>query len=137
MTAVRITKMERHPDGFFTARVTASGLDTVRVDNSCGSWTFTIDQRQEPGAKVSRRDVLPWCARLLVKRMNAVVRGESFDENEASAAPKSDNYIYPAGSRAGRAERRAVERRDAPTSTTDAIARKMAKAALTAVKEAA
>lgn len=136
MTAVRITKMQRHDDGFFTANVTASGLDTVRVDNSCGSWTFTIDQREQPGARVTRREVLPWCARLLVKRMTAVAKGERFDEDEATAAPKP-SYIYPAGSRAGRAERRFVERRDSPASTIDAIAEKAAQAALTAVKEAA
>ena len=82
---LRITKMERHPAGFITANVTANGQgDPVRVDNSCGSWTFTIDQRQDASAKhAARRGVLPAVAVQLEKRRRAFERGETTNEAES------------------------------------------------------
>jgi hypothetical protein len=120
MTAVRITKVERHELGFFTAHVTASGADTIRVDNRLGSWTFTIDPADDPGRRdVRRREVLPWCAALLAKRVAAVIRGEATTD-EVVQAPERATPVK------------------APTpSTADQIAARMAQAAAAAVKEAA
>lgn len=136
MTTVRITKLERHEGGFYTANVTADNSDTVRVDNATGPWSFPLDPSMPANARCARRMVLGWCVALLNKRVDAFERGESPDERAAHAAPKPDsrNFIHPAGSRAGRAERRAAERR---TTTPDQIATAMAKAASAAVKEAA
>jgi hypothetical protein len=82
---LRITKMERHPAGFLTANVTANGQgDPVRVDDSCGSWTFTIDQRQDASAKhARRRGVLPAVAAALEKRRREFERAEQTNETEA------------------------------------------------------
>lgn len=120
MTAVRITKVERHELGFFTANVTAANSDTVRVDNALGSWTFTVDPKEDPARRdVRRREVLPWCAALLAKRAAAVIRGVATTD-EVVQAP----------------ERATPVRASAP-STADQIAAAMAKAAAAAVKEAA
>lgn len=82
MTAVRITKFERHGD-FFTANVTPEDGDTVRVDNSVGSWTLTVDQAADPASRsVTRRDVLPAVARKLQDRLRSAISGE-LDDGEA------------------------------------------------------
>jgi hypothetical protein len=54
-----VTKFGRQSD-FFTANVTPENSDPVRVDNSIGSWTFTVDQpptRRAPrgGTRSDRR----------------------------------------------------------------------------------
>jgi len=119
MTTVRITKVERHELGFFTANVTAAGADTIRVDNRLGSWTFTRDPNENPArVDVPRREVLPWCAALLQKRVAAVIRGEA-TADEVVQAPERATPVTPT------------------PSTAEQIAARMAKAAAAAVKEAA
>ena len=64
MTAVRITKFERHGD-LFTATVTPENSEPVRVNNGIGSWTFTVDPASR---RVARREVIPAAAAPLATR---------------------------------------------------------------------
>jgi hypothetical protein len=62
-----ITKVEKHPAGYYTARVSADGL-TVAVDNRYGSWQ--ADVRAGPRLRSFRRvEVLPHVAAVLQKKV--------------------------------------------------------------------
>lgn len=91
MTSVRITKMQREDAGHVTARVTADGADAVRVDNTLGSWTFTVDQSADSGSRsVPRRDVVPWVAAKLQARLRAFLRQEPVDDTETHSCPEAN-----------------------------------------------
>jgi hypothetical protein len=71
-----ITKVERHEDGYWTARVTANG-DTIRVDNKWGSWQATVPEVVN-GARVTRRHVvLPQVAVELQRKVKLAERREA------------------------------------------------------------
>lgn len=129
MTAVRITitKLERDPRGFFTARVTAEG-EAIVVDNRIGPWTAPVDPDADHGSnKVTRREVLPEVAARLRDRVRAYQRGETLTE-------ECDVEIK----RAPRRTFRAPEPAPAPVLTAaERIAERMAGAGAAAVKEAA
>lgn len=113
MTAVRITKLERHEQGFYTANVTAAGHDTVRVDNRISCWTLTVDRKADfTSNAIRRREVLPDIAAALWKRVRAQQRGEAADETDVQ-----------------------TDRNGRPATLT--LAEKMATAGLNAIKEAA
>jgi hypothetical protein len=135
MTRIRITKLQRDERGFFTANVTAEGADTVRVDNAIGCWTLPVDPRAEPGARVVRREILPWVVKLLNDRIKGFLRGEVADEDQAHEIEAGGGF------RARRRnDRRTSEGPEGPTDVPpdpEDIARRMAKAASAALKEAA
>jgi hypothetical protein len=128
VTTVRITKLERHEGGFYTANVTAAGSDTIRVDNSIGPWTFPVDPHAELGARVTRREILPWAVVLLNKRVRAFERGEHSDENEDHDGPVRATPV---------ARRRTAIDRGPRGDAADLIAATMAKAGADAVRRAA
>jgi hypothetical protein len=130
MTTVRITKLERHEDGFYTANVTAAGLDTVRVDNSIGPWTLPRDPAMPANARCVRREVLPWAVVLLNKRVRAFERGEAHDDAEDHHAPAREQALK---------RPRSIDRgpRAPEPSAADVIATTMAKAGADAVRRAA
>lgn len=72
--ALRVTKLERAPGGFWRARVTVGGV-TVAVDRSCGSWLAPEGRcpaREAPRA----REVLPAVAWALQARVRRQERRE-------------------------------------------------------------
>jgi hypothetical protein len=88
MTAVRITKLARIDD-FFVANVSNNGT-TVRVDNSCGSWTATANPKADPGTRHQpRKDVHPMIAKALQQRLRSLLRGEKSDESDVDVDPVS------------------------------------------------
>jgi hypothetical protein len=119
MTDVRITKLERHEGGFYTANVTPAGHDTVRVDTRIGCWTLPVDRRADfTSNQIRRREVIPAIAHLLWKRVKSFERGEAADERpvdvKTNGRPADPTPINP-----------------------KAIGAAMAQAAANAVKEAA
>lgn len=60
---MRITKLERVPEGHWRARVTVDGT-TVAVDNRFGSWRIT-----PPGEGGSYRELLPTLAARLQQKV--------------------------------------------------------------------
>jgi len=129
-TRIRITKLQRDERGFFTANVTANGGDTVQVDNAIGCWTLPVDPDAELGARVERREILPWVVELLNSRVRGFLRGEPADNDEHEVAAGGGFHHRR------RNGRRAPEAAEASTGV-EAIAARMAKAASAAVKEAA
>lgn len=70
-----ITKMERHPDGYWTARATCEGV-TVEVDNRYGSWQANV--RQGPRSRsFARRFVLPHVAAELQRKVKRAEKREA------------------------------------------------------------
>ena len=70
-----ITKLERHPEGYWTARVTCGG-STVEADDRYGSWQANV--RIRPGARTFvRRFVLPHVAAELQRKVKAAERREA------------------------------------------------------------
>lgn len=126
MTRIRITKLERHERGFFSANVTADGGDTVRVDDSIGCWTLPVDPRVPLGARCERREILPHIAKSLIERTRKFLRGEAADEGD---------HEIDARAGGGGSNVRPTPK-DEPPAPTD-IAEKMAQAGLAAVKRAA
>jgi hypothetical protein len=127
---LRITKVQRHERGFFTANVTVAGEDTVRVDNAIGCWTIPRDASANPGDRnINRREILPQFAALLWKRVRAFERGEHHDEVEESANGRQ--APAPAPSAAPRRPKPV----DAPVPYTQQLAARMAEAASKALKE--
>jgi hypothetical protein len=71
-----ITKLERHEDGYWAARVTLGGL-TLEVDRKWGSWQARVPERLRDGTRVvRRRGVLPHVAAELQARVRAAERRE-------------------------------------------------------------
>jgi hypothetical protein len=123
VTAVRITKLEPDPRGFWTANVTAEGV-TVRVDNSLGSWTHTTDPKDDPGSRrVPRREVRTPIAKRLADRLRRALRGEE----PAAEDDVEIEVIVGGGSRAR------TKRNDKPD--PKAIAARMARAARNTVED--
>lgn len=129
-TRIRITKLQRHERGFFTANVTANGGDSVQVDNAIGCWTLPVDPDAELGTRVERREVLPWVVELLNARVKGFLRGEPEDNDEHEVTAGGGFHHRR------RNGRRASEAPEGPTGV-EAIAERMAKAANAALKEAA
>lgn len=121
MTAVRITKLERHEAGFFTANVTAAAGDTVRVDNRIGCWTLPADPKADFASnQIHRREVVPEVAVALHKRVKSFERGEAASDEPVSVKPNARSPRTPP-----------------PETTAQAIGRRMAEAGAQALKEAA
>lgn len=124
MTAVRITKLERHERGFYTANVTAAPGDTVRVDSRIGCWTLPVDPKADFSSnQINRREILPEIAKALHKRVEAFKRGEAASDEPVSVSVKPNGRLTP--------------KTPAPETTAQAIGRSMAEAGLEALKEAA
>lgn len=71
MSGLRITKLQPHPEGYWTANVSAGG-STLPVHNKYGSWQIELAKR---GAPV-RRDVLPPVAAALQQHLKRAERRE-------------------------------------------------------------
>jgi hypothetical protein len=108
MTDVRITKLARRDD-FFTANVSSNGT-TVRVDNSLGSWTATVNQKADPGLTQSRKEVNPLIARVLQKRLRSLLRGEKADETTVHVNGQVNGTAKAIADRVARAGAKAVQR---------------------------
>lgn len=131
MTPVRITitKFERDPRGFYTARVTAEG-ETIRVDNRIGPWTTPVDPHADHGSnKITRKELIPELAARLRARVRAAARGEAHDESPLDVARREPAKTF-------RAPEPAPTPTPAPT-RVEQIAKQMAAAGAKAVKEAA
>ncbi len=69
-----ITKLQRHQDGYWTARVSCNGT-TITVDRRYGSWQ--ADVRTAPGSRqFARRFVLPHVAAELQRQVKQAERRE-------------------------------------------------------------
>jgi hypothetical protein len=123
MTRVTITKFERDPRGFFTARVTADG-ETITVDNRIGPWTAPVDPYADHGSnKVTRREVIPEVA----VRLRARARGGAHDESPLDVTRREPRRTF-----------RAPEPAPRPRTQAEQFAQKMAAAGAAAItKEAA
>lgn len=90
MPTVRITQLQRHAGGYYTADVSVDGADTVRVDTFTGAWTFPVDPSEPANARCMRRSVLTWCVELLNGRIAAA-------EGDAPAAceGRPDRGVVP------------------------------------------
>lgn len=130
---IRITRLTRHEGDVFTANVTAAGSDTVQVDNSIGCWTLPLEAG-DLGARILRREILPWVVKLLNDRVRGFLRGEPADESEVEIDAGG-------GTRHTRRPARKPEPEEPPSpkppSSAEAIARAMAQAGSSALKEAA
>lgn len=71
MSGLRITKLERHPEGYWTARVSAGGT-TLPVDRKYGSWQIDLSKR---GAPV-RCEVRPQVAAALQEQVKRAEKRE-------------------------------------------------------------
>lgn len=129
MTPVRvtITKVERDPRGFWTARVTADG-ETITVDNRIGPWTTPVDPHADHGSnKISRKELIPELASRLRARVRAAGRGEAQDESDLHVTRSAPQRTF-----------RAPEPPAKPRTVAERFAAQMAAAGKAAItKEAA
>lgn len=128
MTPVRvtITKFEREPRGFYTARISAQG-ETITVDNRIGPWTAPVDPHADHGSnKVTRREVQPEIAARLRARVRAAERGETQDDSDLHVTPAAPQRTF-----------RAPEPEVKPRSVAERFAAQMAAAGKAAITEEA
>lgn len=70
-----VTKLERAPEGFWRARVTVNGGETVDVDRRWGSWQ--AERRAQARSRTfTRHDLLPDVARALQDRVRPLEKQE-------------------------------------------------------------
>lgn len=73
--ALRITKLARDPDGHWCAHVSTGGV-TLEVDRRFGSWLATAQLAPNVSRWPLMREVLPWVATELQKRVRKLERRE-------------------------------------------------------------
>lgn len=76
--SVRVTKLERAPEGYWTANLTVDGV-TTPVQKASGSW------QTRPDTEGVTQGVLPWAAAHLQERLTAVLLEQATNDKEREA----------------------------------------------------
>lgn len=131
---MRITKLERAPEGHWTANLTSDDGQTFPVHNRYGAW-FT-----QPGDGGVMHDVLPHAAAALQTRLRAAMRNEPIDETEEIEVPRQTIREAVEKSVARLRGKRIAKPAEEPTPVTaldpKRVAAAMAKASYDAAREA-
>lgn len=91
-----ITKVERAPEGYWTAHVTAQGGKPIAVDTRYGAWQARVGEQ--------RREVMPAVARALQERVRPLEKAERDERAAVKERAEAMRREGPAAVRAAGAE---------------------------------